>query len=250
MKIRNTTDFDTGTLRSLLRSVVREVEATLSKHHPLGWSIAAVHARAELILEHCDVWIRQARPERRLGTVDERVTTLRADAAEYRRLAPDRPGQGLAEAADECEERARELEANGPEEQVWSTGRASLSGRKLRMTIGGSDAVLAVWLMRHEVWHLFGVRHPDFPAAVMREDAGSLEAVRRVYGIDEGAKLPPPKPKPKPTAEEREAAILADIAEKRKRWTTKLRRAQTAIAKLRTRERYYERLAAKRGACP
>lgn len=208
MKLRNTTDFDTAALRSWLRRVVREVEVVLAKNHPaLGSRGAWTHDRAEWILARCDVWIRQARADRRLGLG---------------------------------------LEAG---EQAWSTGRASYSGSKLRMTIGGPDLALAVWLMRHEVWHLFGVHHRDFPAAIMREDGGALAAVREVYGIAPGATLPlaTAPTKAAPTAEQREAAALADIAEKRKRWTTKLRRAQTALAKLRTRERYYERVAAKRG---
>jgi hypothetical protein len=52
MKVRNTTDFDTQAIRSWLRRVVRHVEATFVKGHPLGWSEQAVRARATLILTH------------------------------------------------------------------------------------------------------------------------------------------------------------------------------------------------------
>lgn len=51
-------------------------------------------------------------------------------------------------------------------------------------------------------------------------------------------------------AQERSADKLAALADREKRWTTKLRRAQTAIAKLKKSRRYYERqiqVAASRG---
>lgn len=230
MKIRNTTDFDTAAIRSLLRRVVREVEASLSKQHP-RLSPDGVANRARFILAHCDVWVRQFR--------GKRAEDCARGAAAWRELAGKDPTR--AEKALEYAERLAYEAACG------TAGYASLGGGRLRMTVGGGDVATFVWLARHEVWHLFGLSHQHFPEAVMRQSAGAMAAVREVYGIEEGATLPLTVvvTKPAPTAEEREAAVLADIAEKRKRWTTKLRRAQTA---LRTRERYYERLAAKRKA--
>lgn len=235
MKLRNTTDFDTVMLRSWLRRVVREVEGALTNAHPLGWSPTIVSSRAENILKHCDVWIRQRRPDSAQAKArrEQSAAAWTATAAK-RRAAGDERGA---------------LEAEG-HAAAWSevsrhvTGRAAYSGMRLRITIGDASLESFLWIARHEVWHLFGVRHEHFPDAVMHASRGAYAAVRDVYDIAEDATLPlasPPEPKPVPSAEDRASAKLLRLTEREKAWTTKLKRAETALAKIRKSKRYYEK---------
>lgn len=234
MKVRNTTDYDTDALRSLIRVVVRDVERTMAAHHPLGlgWTPEMVAARAKKILGGCDVWIRQHRARR----------TSRG-ARDY--------GQEAARAAEKGQDdRALRL-AVFAETGGGSSGYAMLSGSRLRLTLSTDSTASFLWLVRHEAWHLFGVGHEDFPNAVMHETPSSREAIREQYAaqIARYGETLPAKPArvapPPPSAEERAASKLARIEEREKAWTTKLRRAQTALAKLKKSRRYYEKLAAR-----
>jgi len=158
MKLRNTTDFDSAVMRSLLRSVVREVEASLIAHHPMrhatAWSADDVRRRADFILKHCDIWVRQQRSAERRD--------FAAEAARYRELGKDELAARLDVVAEHGD----------------STGRANLSGRRLRMTLAGASLVDFLWLARHEAWHLFGVHHHSLaPTCVMRRFSASLRAV-------------------------------------------------------------------------
>jgi len=227
MKVRNTTDFDTRALRSWLRRVVRHVEAALVKGHPLGWPEQAVRARATLILTHCDVWVRQTRR-------DQSAIALQAHAGWLGRAEKQR-ALGNERSAQVAEENAERWILDG------GTGRAAYSGRRLRMTLHGGDLVSLLWLARHETWHLFGVRHEHFPDSVMRETASSRVAVALLFGVTEGATLPrtPPEPKSVPSVEDRASAKLLRLTEREKAWRTKLKRAETALAKIRKSKRYY-----------
>ena len=126
----------------------------------------------------------------------------------------------------------------------YATGRAHLSGHRLRITIGSASLAHYLWIARHEVWHLFGVEHEHFPEAIMHLTPSALVAIHEVYGVAEGATLPPaspPEPKPAPTAEDRATVKLARLAEREKAWRTKLKRAETALAKIRKSQKYYEK---------
>lgn len=227
MKVRNTTDFDTQAIRSWLRRVVRHVEATFVKGHPLGWSEQAVRARATLILTHCDVWVRQTRR-------DQSAIALRAHAG-WLEHAEKQRALGHERSAQVAEERAERWILDG------GSGRAAYSGRRLRLTLHGGDLVSLLWLARHEVWHLFGARHEHFPDSLMRETASSRVAVALLFGVTEGATLPPTEPKPVPSVEDRASAKLMRLTEREKAWRTKLKRAETALAKIRRSKRYYEK---------
>lgn len=231
MKLRNTTDFDSQALRSLLRRVVREVERTLvslagREEHPLGWTADNVHVRATLILDRCDVWIRQRRTDR-----------------EASRLHAIEGWQRRAEQAATDHERERA----SVHVERWTldggTGRARYSGTKLRLTLYGPSVAAFLWLARHEVWHLFGLPHEHFPAAIMHETVGARVAVCELFGVTEHDVLPLAvvKPKQLPNVETRAANKLAALEERTRRWTTKLKRAQTALTKLKRQRSYYER---------
>lgn len=228
MKIRNTTDFDTAELRSLLRRVVREVESTLAKlaargEHPLRWPVDIVHARARHILAVCDVWIRQKRND-----------------AELRRQHAIEGWLHAAETATTDRERERASVAVERWALDGGSGRARLSGTKLRMTLVGSSTAAFLWLARHEVWHLFGLGHEHFPGAIMHETAVARVAVCEIFGVTETDTIALVAPKPAKSAPGPEEKLAA-LEERAKRWNSKLKRAQTALGKLKRQQRYYER---------
>lgn len=99
--------------------------------------------------------------------------------------------------------------------------------------------------MIHDASHVvFEWRHPTFLTHSHRH--AELEREMIQFVVTKGWHLPKPKkPKPAkvvPTAADKLARILA--AEKR--WTTKLKRADTALKKLARQRRYYERAQAPR----
>jgi hypothetical protein len=135
-----------------------------------------------------------------------------------------------------------------------SSGCAWLSGRRMVVSFSADmTTVEALWLIQHEVWHLFGLNHRDYPNAVMRRSPSAFAAVAEQYrvllaSVGEALPLAAPKapkaPKPKPTAAERAEVKLAGILAREKAWTTKQRRAETALTKLGRQRRYYERFLA------
>lgn len=199
--IRNTSKYDGAVMRRLLQRVVSEVTASLLDHHPL------------------------------------RDTTANWNADRVMRRA------GFIESA--C--------------QVWirnraysRSGRANLGGGRMTLSLGPVMTTAEfLWLARHEVWHLFGVGHDRMPDAIRhrhwdRGDA-ALQIVRGVYSneLHEVGELLPlavaaPKAAPVPADAQVEAKLAAIVA-REKRWTTKLRRAETALAKLKKSRKYYER---------
>jgi len=224
MEIRNTTDFDGRQIRAWIARVVREVRDGFLAHDPRSRPPEEIRARATKILSHCDVWVRQQRPDRAPA---RRRKQLQARAALASEMGHDPILHVTA--------------ASAPEESRHSSGHAYLSGRAMRLTIPDGDLVGFVWLVRHEVWHLFGLRHPDFPDSVMHATPSALDAVRALYDIPEGANLPVPAKKPASTLEDRAGAKLKALAAREARWLTKLRRAQNALAKIKKSKSYYER---------
>jgi hypothetical protein len=114
------------------------------------------------------------------------------------------------------------------------------------LTLGNPEMLRFLWLARHEVWHLFGVKHKDFPATVMHFSAAGFTTIAEIYA-DEIARfgmilpLTIQSPKEKLDPETRAAQRLTSLEEKTKRWTTKLKRAQTALNKLKKSRTYYEK---------
>lgn len=230
MKLRNTTDFDSAAIQGWLRRVVRHVETTLAKRHPLGWSEQETHERATLILSHCDIWIRQTRR-------DQEAHAKRVASA-WRERAAGQRARGNERGAQAAEEHAERWIVDG------GSGRAWFSGRRLRVTLHGADVISLLWLARHEIWHLFAVRHEHFPDAVMHETTSSRAAVATIFDVAEGTLLPlakEPGPKRAPSAEERATEKLARLVAREKAWTIKLKRAETALSKIRRSRRYYEK---------
>ena len=143
--------------------------------------------------------------------------------------------------------------ARGEEEVTgYNTGRASLGGAYLRLTIGRWSTVSVLWLMVHEAWHLFGLGHEDFPAPVMHETPGGLRGIRERFARlieDVGEIVPMGKAKPKRQAIELRSMKLAKLREAEARWDSKLGRAERALAKVRARIKRMERTI-EHDACP
>lgn len=219
MKIKNTTNYDTATLRRCVLAVVRDVERTLYSlasrgEHPRvpSWSREKVEHRAEFIRKHCSVIVRRYEHERR-------------GRASY---AGDRMWLSLFD---------------GTVGRAWTAQAAAKDGFVQALP----TTATVLWLIQHEVWHLFGIRHPQMPDAVNRETPAARESIRDRFAsliAELGETMPlvaDPEPKAVEPSDERAVRKIAALAEREKRWTTKLRRAQTALAKLRKSRTYYER---------
>lgn len=127
------------------------------------------------------------------------------------------------------------------------SGRASLGGGWCRIRVARNEVVLAelCWLVQHEVYHLFGVRHQAMPNAVNHWSSAGTAAAREHYSdlIDRYGEVVREVPKPAkvvPTTEQKRVAKLASIEERIARWQSKAKRAETALKKLRKQKRYYE----------
>jgi hypothetical protein len=110
------------------------------------------------------------------------------------------------------------------------------SWANLRLPSKEVDAhrVAAVWV--HELWHVAGSVHADFPESVMRCHLQPFYWVAELFGpvLTEAA----PKPKPvRDLAAIRRARVEARLAG----WESRLRRAQKTVAKLKRQVHYYDR---------
>lgn len=116
------------------------------------------------------------------------------------------------------------------------SGRAWLNGTRAVLTIPTPDVEVAsiAWVVWHEIYHLYGYRHRAFPPypsddkwkallAKFPERLTERSVVKKV-GLD--------------SRQVRFARTLASID----RWALKLRRAETALRKLRARRNYYEKV--------
>ncbi len=127
------------------------------------------------------------------------------------------------------------------------SGHASYSGgyTRLRIQKGSVDAIGLIWLVRHEVYHLFNVRHEEMPSAVNHRTDASFAAVGELFASLIGriggvlAEIEPTK-KPKLGTNEKRAAKLVSLDERIKNWESKARRAENALKKLQRQRRYYE----------
>ncbi len=136
------------------------------------------------------------------------------------------------------------------------SGNALLSGRATRLRLPPGECPLGnlLWLVQHEVYHLFGVQHRDFPAAVMHVTPMSVPAMRERhaalfarYGDVVREAEPVAKVATVISLDDRRAAKAASLRDRIERWESKKRRAERALAKLRKQARYYDRIAASKG---
>lgn len=127
------------------------------------------------------------------------------------------------------------------------SGRASLGGGWCRIRIARNEVSLAqlIWLIRHEVYHLFGVHHAAMPNAVNRwSDRGTAAAgemhahlLARYGEVVKEEPLPTKRPV---SVEERRVTKLTSIEARIVKWESKRKRAETALKKLQKQRRYYE----------
>lgn len=127
------------------------------------------------------------------------------------------------------------------------SGWAAYSGVRCRLRIAREEVALdeLIWLVRHEVYHLFDVRHERMPDAVNHRSNGAFAAVRELYPelferYGDVVREEPKKEKPKPTIDEKRSAKLSSIEKRIESWEAKARRAENALKKLRKQKRYYE----------
>jgi len=118
------------------------------------------------------------------------------------------------------------------------TGHAFLNGRKSVLSVprGQLDILEFAALWRHELWHLYGLRHRDYTPTVLYCKPES------VVGMVEPGTLVEVAPTKKVVSPDDErTARVKSLVDRLKRWESKRKRAETAITKIRRSLRYYER---------
>ncbi len=209
MKIHNRTRYPTRVLGALIRRVVRDVAVTMSRFEP-----------------------------GELDTLPGRHTRAQVGPAAWQRR--DAILSGLAISIVRL-----------PGNEVGYGGWAYTSGHEAKLRIPGAtmelDRFLA--LVRHEVWHLFGVGgHRAFPDAINR---CAPEPIRELYR-DLLSKLGNQVVEEAPRAARRAPGVdlaqakLARLLDRQQAWEARQRRANRALAKIARSVRYYQgRLAAR-----
>ncbi len=129
---------------------------------------------------------------------------------------------------------------------VYSRGRHTgyafyhgLSAR-LRVPKDGMNVAKFAALWRHELWHLYGIPHADYPPNVMHCKVACVDHVDlgRFGGLLDAV---PPPPPPKPTKLELQELKVARLLARRAGWATKAKRADRALAKIDRSLGYYAR---------
>lgn len=118
----------------------------------------------------------------------------------------------------------------------WYSGRAHLSGLWMLLRVPSDTTVdlhRFVALIRHEVWHLYGIQHEDFTPSVMHcEHTDFVKDIVQSLGPDFMVGVKEVKTKAKPTKVEALDTRMANLATRLKAWETKRKRAENAIAKI------------------
>lgn len=125
-------------------------------------------------------------------------------------------------------------------------GRASIRGSWSRVWIRPPRAGFAeslklelAQILVHEFAHNAGAKGERWMRRGTTYGWGQGWQNNVAWALDLPLELKPAKPKP--AESERAAARLAVIAERRRAWTSKAKRAATALKKLARQERYYQR---------
>jgi len=124
------------------------------------------------------------------------------------------------------------------------SGRASCPGHHAiimlpRKTV---DRIDLAHVIAHELAHTRGMEHRQMTNNPTYNRVGNW---REIYAWAEGLSLDRKQPKVKPRVGV-QALRYNRVLASEKAWTTKLKRAQTALAKLRKKRRYYEKALAAR----
>jgi hypothetical protein len=122
------------------------------------------------------------------------------------------------------------------------SGHAYLSGRRAVLSIPttGLDVVHFSYLWRHELFHLYGIRHPDYPRGVRYFDTEITPQIEARIVARFGSRVEPEAaPGPEP-AEDRIGAKLTVLDARERRWRMIAKRAATYLAKIKRSRTYYQ----------
>jgi hypothetical protein len=116
------------------------------------------------------------------------------------------------------------------------SGYAYLRGYYMKLCLqrGSISRYTVASLFAHELMHSYGYRHSEM-ASRGRADPVELTEFTGTT-LDEQK----PKPKAKPSTAELQAQRYGRVLERERRWQSKLKRAQTALRKLKRQRKYYE----------
>lgn len=129
----------------------------------------------------------------------------------------------------------------GRDQGNYVTGRTVLGGRRsgpwdvcLTIPRPNVSARLVLYLVYHELMHVYGYRHGQFVDLTEAEQAKIIP--------DDYALQPPEAPR-KPTTTDRKSARIVALLDREKKWQTRAKRARTALTKIRRSLKHYERTA-------
>lgn len=124
-----------------------------------------------------------------------------------------------------------------------SSGCAWVGSRRavVRLSKHTPDTVDFAFVAAHEFAHIRGQHHSDMSKYYKRHAAQTYAAWQWARDFKLEVKE---KKKRVVTSEERVEKKLSNVIKLEKKWTTKLKRAQTALKKLRRSRQYYEKRAA------
>ena len=88
----------------------------------------------------------------------------------------------------------------------------------------------SLWL--HELWHLYGRKHREYPRGERHYWMRPLTWLVENQGLPEFFEEAAPPPKTRKTTEERREERVASLARRRQAWIAKYRRAATALRKI------------------
>jgi predicted SprT family Zn-dependent metalloprotease len=135
---------------------------------------------------------------------------------------------------------------NRAKDKGYVTGCAFLGGSRawIKVPSGEVDKIDLAHVIAHELAHIRGMQHRQMTHNPQYSRVGDWRS-RYAWALD----MPLEKAQPKPKQDVQVKRYEAVLAQER-RWQTKLKRAQTALKKLRPKLRRYERVLTAAGKLP
>ena len=257
MKLVNKTLYDTETLRRLFEAIHRDHAKTEGRHNQWDKLVVTVRTGG---YSGC---ARLGRKRMRLVGMEHQPVTVHGTEIIVR--LPKPIGQRTVAAdvisptADPCEHcgvMPARTRIDSPIKEVHLPDGSVVElnpdfwvhyCRQHKKNAFRASTALVAHLFEHELRHSYGERHRrghSCMESTWKNTATHVEACKR-YEATFGVELPLTKPKvraPRDLQGDRYQRVL----EREKAWSTKLKRAQTALKKLRQQRRYYEKQMAAR----
>lgn len=127
--------------------------------------------------------------------------------------------------------------------RYYVTGQAIVKGYWLRICIPRSraDTRRVAWTIEHELLHIYGYEHKNMGRNHPKWDGIKYQYAWAEELIGEYIPIKTPTPKAKYTTFEKQTLMYTPLCARERRWLTKFKRAQNALAKIKKSKKYYEK---------